>query len=182
MRKLILSDPIKSTIVQIPIKDLLYSYCSKSAHCWNWFGLKDKDGYGVLCHDGLHSRAHRLSWEINNGVIPKGMMICHSCDNTSCINPDHLFLGTPLDNMNDKKNKGREFYAKGKDAGPSVLTEEQALIIKACPIKRNSTTILSKKFNITRQAVSFIRKGINWKYLPEPTEEHKQKAIEIINK
>jgi hypothetical protein len=77
--------------------------------CWDWSAKKDKNGYGRFSPNGMNSQmpAHRFSWELHNGPIPEGMFVCHRCDNPSCTNPEHLFLGTPQDNMSDKVAKGR---------------------------------------------------------------------------
>lgn len=78
-----------------------------SSKCWNWLGTKDKNGYGKLSYKSTHWRAHRLVFHIYKSEINKYEIICHKCDNPSCVNPDHLFLGNPLINMHDKVKKGR---------------------------------------------------------------------------
>ena len=75
--------------------------------CWLWTGAVDGDGYGVLYNSGDDRKTHRISWMIRFGPIPKGMSVLHKCDNPPCVNPDHLFLGTALDNMHDAMKKGR---------------------------------------------------------------------------
>jgi hypothetical protein len=72
-------------------------------------GYKTGRGYGSLQYKGVKYRAHRLAWEANNGPIPAGMYVLHSCDTPCCVNIDHLFLGTPQDNMTDmaRKKRGR---------------------------------------------------------------------------
>lgn len=75
--------------------------------CWPWTGSKLKTGYGQLRENGKMIRAHRVSWELSRGPIPEGMNVCHHCDNPPCCNPDHLFIGTHLDNTRDKMHKGR---------------------------------------------------------------------------
>src|SRR5216684_5338726 len=74
--------------------------------CWSWTASLSA-GYGCLRIEGRTERAHRLSWEIHNGPIPDGMDVLHRCDHRPCARPDHLFLGTALDNMHDAAIKGR---------------------------------------------------------------------------
>jgi hypothetical protein len=80
-----------------------------TSSCWLWIGGKDKDGYGKFKWvNGKDERAHRFSWLFFRGPIPESLFVLHKCDNTSCVNPDHLFLGTHAMNMGDKKEKGRQ--------------------------------------------------------------------------
>jgi hypothetical protein len=75
--------------------------------CWEWTAAKDKNGYGFFRFDDKQQKAHRVAWQLEIGPIPDEMHICHVCDNPPCVNPNHLFLGTPKDNMQDKLAKGR---------------------------------------------------------------------------
>jgi len=75
--------------------------------CWLWMGCCDKYGYGQISVKRKAKAAHRVSWELHNGPIPKRLLVCHKCDVQSCVNPEHLFLGTQKDNIRDCISKGR---------------------------------------------------------------------------
>lgn len=92
-----------------PVEDRLLSFVdAHSLGCWNWTGAKDKDGYGVIRIKGKNIRSHRCSFEIfHNVAIGREDMVCHSCDNPSCINPDHLWIGDNSSNQIDAVKKGR---------------------------------------------------------------------------
>jgi hypothetical protein len=76
----------------------LWSKVDKSGECWLWTGSLAA-GYGQIQYKGKMTRVHRVSWQLEYGEIPKGKVVCHSCDNPLCVRPAHLWLGTQLDNI-----------------------------------------------------------------------------------
>jgi hypothetical protein len=80
--------------------------------CWIWIGTPNRDGYGRMSVNKKQYLAHRLSYQIHKGEISNDLCVCHTCDNPSCVNPEHLWIGTHQNNVTDKVNKNR--HAKGK--------------------------------------------------------------------
>src|ERR1700758_4972125 len=106
------------------VADRFWEFCIKLPNgCWEWTAarLKSKADYGILLSHGKGLRAHRVAWEKTFGPIPEGMQVLHRCDNPPCINPEHLFLGTHIDNMTDMRVKGR--CHRGTKHIDSILTE-----------------------------------------------------------
>lgn len=98
-----------------PMRDrLMERVVIGATECWHWVGVTNAFGYGRMTHKGRLQVAHRLSWEEVNGPIPAGLYALHKCDNPSCINPNHLFLGTYSDNIRDAWAKGRNKGRTGK--------------------------------------------------------------------
>lgn len=85
------------------------NYVNKTETCWIWKGSKNPTGYGATNKGSIKISAHRFSYELFKGEIIDGLFVCHSCDNPSCVNPDHLWLGNNKDNMKDMHDKGRIF-------------------------------------------------------------------------
>lgn len=143
--------------------DTFWNFVEKMASgCWEWRGGTTK-GYGTY----RDKSAHRVSYERYKGPIPPGMIVCHSCDNPSCVNPDHLWAGTYSDNANDMWSKGRG----NRNAGPlgelnpvSKLKAEQAL-----EIMRLSGAVsdceLARRYGVSSSAVRSVRIGRTWAHL-----------------
>ena len=94
-----------------------YSIDEKTG-CWLWDRALKGFGYGHKIFEGKLQSAHRISWQIHHGPIPDGMWVLHRCDVMRCVNPDHLFLGTHQDNMDDRHRKGRDLKAACKYGHP----------------------------------------------------------------
>lgn len=123
--------------------------------CWNWSMACDAYGYGVLRVEGRLMKMHRLSWMLHRGEIPKGVLVCHKCDNRKCANPEHLFLGSYGDNTKDMMRKGRGGVAL-------KLNDEQVAIIRAEP--ERTLKYFADKFGVSQNLISGVRNGTrrNW--------------------
>lgn len=129
--------------------------------CWNWTKTKCSRGYGVLLQGSRFAKPHRVAWFIANGEIPANMHVLHSCDNPSCCNPKHLFLGTQLDNMQDKVAKNRQ--AKGEKNGRAKLTAEQVKEIRSTVFtKHRGIVAISREYGVSRRMIRYILDGVNW--------------------
>jgi hypothetical protein len=135
----------------------------KSKRCWLWTGVVDRDGYGIYRMRGHQSRAHRFSWVFANGAIPPGLWVLHKCDNPSCVRPDHLFLGTHRDNMDDMIAKGRTRMGEGMTH--AKLTGRDVRDIRSRYAAGETQESIARAFNIDRSNVSIITLRKGWRHI-----------------
>ncbi len=147
-------------------KNKFWKKVKKTDYCWNWTGGILRGGYGQIHIDKKLHQAHRLSWQLHNGTIPRGMHVLHKCDNPSCIRPIHLFLGTAKDNALDREAKSRGADHKGMKNGRSKLTELQVRKIRQISEEQGITQgELAEIFNISRPVVNFIINKKAWQHV-----------------
>lgn len=132
--------------------------------CWPWLGAVTGNNYGNFgFRRGVNLSAHRFAYELTHGEIAQpGLFVCHRCDNPPCVNPAHLFLGTPLDNHDDMKTKGRS--ASGERHGITTLTEDQVAEIRSLRGKEVQR-VTAERYGVCHQSVSQIQRGTRWVYV-----------------
>lgn len=142
-------------------KESFERFFSKKDGCWEWMGTRggNSDEYGRFTFRGKQSKAHRISYEIYKGGIPRGHYVLHACDIRYCVNPEHLFTGTHADNMKDMVMKRRHVSGKTK------LSEEQILDIRKKLSFGVTTTRLAKDYNVSSTCIWYIKHNKSWKNL-----------------
>lgn len=137
--------------------------------CWEWTAYRDPFGYGSIHIASKTPRAHRVAWTLTNEAIPENMNVLHRCDNPSCCNPAHLFLGTDADNNRDRSAKHRSSYAPantGSQNARAKLTEAQVLLIRQRHANGVTGAQLGREFGITGGNVSEIVRRKIWRHVP----------------
>lgn len=151
-------DRLKRMVPKISVMD---------SGCWEWIGFRNWAGYGqtTVLRGRVQKRLkmHRVMWMIANGDIPEGMGVLHKCDNPPCCNPDHLFLGTHKQNMDDMTQKGRR--PTGEQCAWSKLVESDVKEIRQMRASGYALKTISKKFGIVDSMVSQIIHRKRWKHI-----------------
>jgi len=127
--------------------------------CWNWVGARNSGGYGYFSVGNERVLAHRFSWELHNGTIPSndsyhGVCVLHKCDNRTCVNPDHLMLGTQGDNLNDMHSKKRGRHGKDK-----LSIEQVSEIKKLLKEGKLSMRAIADRYDVSHNTIWFIKHG-----------------------
>lgn len=156
------------TSPSVPLEERFWSRVQKTAGCWLWTAalaaVDHGDGYGHFGYQGKDYGAHRYSFELHKGPIPKGLHVCHTCDVRRCVNPAHLFLGTSRDNMADASQKGR--MHPGEANGIAKLTEDAVRSIRdfwtGSP---GELAYLARAFGVSEGTIRFVVRGVTWRHV-----------------
>lgn len=161
-----------------PIEERFWSKVDRSGGpdaCWPWTASRRLNGYGQFgvranCKDLPPALSHRVAYELTKGAIPDGMYICHSCDNPPCCNPDHLWFGSPDDNMRDCARKGRAAKTGsgkfGEASNTAKYSEEKVREILSLRKQGLSQHAISRAVGIPRPTIKDIVTGRSWPHIP----------------
>ena len=142
-------------------EDKFWSRVLKTETCWIWQAGKTTAGYGEIRFKGNPCYAHRVSWELSHGPIPEGFEILHKCDTPSCVNPEHLFVGTQSQNIRDCIRKGRRYDNSGEKHGRALLTSTQVKEIRNA--QGISQVKLANLYHVARTTIQAILYGNTWR-------------------
>jgi hypothetical protein len=131
--------------------------------CWMWRAGISSSGYGAFKAGGKQYRAHKFAYELMHGLAPAGMFVCHKCDTPACVRPGHLFLGTPKDNLQDCKRKGRT--SRGELSPRATLTVESVRAIRAMRSRGQSYKQIALAVRASIGAVSHVLNGRVWTHV-----------------
>jgi hypothetical protein len=149
-----------------------WSKVDRSGECWTWGAFCKPNGYGQFTvRRGVFFGAHCVSYALAHGPIPAGMVVCHRCDNPPCVRPDHLFLGTQVDNALDMLAKKRASRARGVDHPFARLAEADVRAIRSTPPYWGRVRDLAFAYGVSTHAVRQILLGRTWRHVSvEPTQ------------
>jgi hypothetical protein len=151
-----------------PLAERFWRFVRKGSGCWEWTAATGGSHYGSFgVTRSRQMPAHRFSWELHFGPIPKGLFVCHHCDNRLCVRPDHLFLGTHLDNMADMvaKGRGRSGVRSGVLNHNARLTEDDVRAIRQRRAAGETTVALGKAFGVSSPQISYIVNRKVWRHV-----------------
>lgn len=159
----------RKCMIDCPLRIRLAKYTSPEPDangCIIWVGGKHAFGYGSLRVGSRKVGAHRIAYELANGPIPDGLIVCHKCDNPPCVNADHLFLGTTRDNMRDALEKGRVARQCGEAHGQAKLTDA---LVRNLRLRHSQKPVdhqeAADELGVSRETVSMILRRATWKHI-----------------
>lgn len=140
-------------------------HVQKGNGCWLWTASKMNSGYGQFGMNGTMRQAHRVSYELHHGQVPKGMLVLHSCDNKQCVNPSHLRAGTKSENLKEayERNRRARPNFSGENNPRASITVADALHMRQLRLDGMSVTAIAKQFGVKRSLASDVVNGRSWR-------------------
>lgn len=160
--------------MSVEARFMKFVYPEPNSGCWLWDGSIRAGGYGTFSIDGILFGAHRASYMLFVGDLPRreghhGICVCHRCDNRACVNPDHLFLGTQSDNMKDAIAKGRRTAGppvfRGESSAAAKLTESDVAYIRNARSNGVKLTALAEMFGVSISLISMVHSRKVWAHV-----------------
>ena len=152
------------TVNGVTIDDVFMTHVNKTDTCWLWTGTT-ACGYGQCNRNNKNVKAHRYSYIIHKGEIPEGHGVRHTCDEPLCVNPDHLLTGTQQDNMNDKKERGRQNPPSGERNSLSKLNNDDVIEIRILRGFGFTYDELGKMYNVSISSIFNIINNKTWTHI-----------------
>lgn len=149
-----------------PVSERFWEKVQKTEGCWFWIAAHSGDRYGRIrrgLRSGEYVKAHRMSWELHYGPIPEGMEVLHQCDTPLCVRPDHLFLGTQLDNMRDMIAKGRD--CRGEQISTAKLTAADVIAIRNAYKAGARQGFLAEQYGVSINTVGHVTRRESWRHI-----------------
>ncbi len=144
-----------------------WSKVQKTETCWEWTGFVNRNGYGCFRVGGRSITAHRYSFALVNGD-PGKLWVLHRCDNRKCVNPEHLFAGTQIENAADMVSKDRQRFVAGSQNPIAKLTEQTVILIRERYAKGGiGTRALAKEYGVSRAAIRSALSHRSWNHIEE---------------
>lgn len=151
----------------IPVEERFWAKVEKrEGGCWEWKAATTEGGYGYFRFNGRPQNANRVAWILTKGPIPDGIFVCHRCDNRKCVNPDHLFLGTNQNNLDDMKEKGRS--SRGEKNTMHRYTEATIYRVKQMKVQGYTREKTAKETGVSQSTISMIWNEKTWKHISVP--------------
>jgi hypothetical protein len=147
-----------------PLAPKLKNYKKNAAGCWIWQGMQSHDGYGRVRYKCRKIRAHRAVMLVKQGFLTPGKIVCHTCDERLCVNPDHLYEGSQADNMRDAACRRSIDRRRGEDHQLAKLMEADVFRIRR---SKETTRALGKRYGVGKSTIQQIKAGETWKHLLE---------------
>ena len=142
-----------------------WSKVNKTESCWLWTAGIFSNGYGQYKNKGKMLKAHRYSYELHKGKIAEGLLIRHTCDVRSCVNPNHLLVGTQQDNINDMIERNRHRYAKGESCHNAILTKDDVIEIRIFREFGFTQQELGKMYGVVRETIKNVLLKKTWSHI-----------------
>jgi len=138
-----------------------WSKVARTRGCWRWLASKDCNGYGRVGVGHEVTRAHRIAWMMQNRPVDSDVLICHRCDNPSCVRPSHLFSGTHKDNLSDAASKDRTAF--GERHPMAVISEAKVRAIRALHLSGFTREEIAPLFGVSPRHVSKVARSYSWR-------------------